>query len=120
MVAKGELKVDPEGFWAGKVIYTTDPIREHRITCDLKQMGSRISGPLTSIEEDTTHYKVESGFFETSYFRITIHNIDPDVVNCATGIFTLDRYGTSIIGNFVGRARRTEGVVAGKLDIQRK
>jgi hypothetical protein len=108
------------GFWEGDAIYQSDRSSRRGFTCKLKQLGPRVSGTLASAGEFATEYKVEGHFFESEYVVITITNANASMLNYATGILRLNKFGNELVGSFVGRARTTEDAVAGTLLLKRK
>lgn len=111
---------DVSGFWKGKAIYHSNRSAGRDFTCTLKQLGPRISGTLASSGKYATSYHVEGHFFESEYIVITITNANDSMLNYATGIVRLDKFGKELIGSFVGRARTTEDAVVGTLELSRE
>lgn len=107
------------GFWRGLATYVGQETRIHYFTCRLRQLGSRFSGTLSSEGEDAADYKVTGSFLETEYFQVNVGNTNPNSVNYSTGILRFSRSGNELSGYFVARARGTEGIVTGRLELRR-
>ncbi len=118
----GRLRFKPRnisGLWAGKAKYTFPSDKIHEFTCTFNQRWTRIRGTLVSTGNGATEYKIEGRFFESEYLSLTVTNAESETINYAIGIVRFERGGNKMVGYFVGRARTTDGVVAGTLEFTR-
>ena len=111
------------GTWERQATYwaTNDPEEKFKraFICELHQRGTKIVGKLSSTSRATDDlgatYSVEGKSFETEFITLSVVNKESDMINYATSILKFSKGGREMLGDLVGRSRKLDGIVLGKL-----